>query len=148
MSDKLKRVEKLIRFLIFNEKLNYSSVQKGLTEKLKSEKSVISRALKGDEKYLTDNFIDKLNAVFDNEFDLEWLLTGKGEMLKNNQQIGDIAQSTVVGANVNGNGINITNNNFSEMIELQKGYQELLKKRDEHISELLLIVNKLTDNGK
>jgi hypothetical protein len=82
------------------------------------------------------------------ELNTEWLMTGKGEMLKNNQQIGDITHSTVVGANVNGNGINITNNNFSEMIELQKGYQELLKKKDEHISDLILIVNKLTNNGK
>jgi hypothetical protein len=91
--------------------------------------------------------INKIITTFPN-IDSNWLLTGEGEMLKNNQQIGDVAQSTVVGANVNGNGINITNNNFSEMIELQKGYQELLKKKDEHISELLSIVNKLTINGK
>jgi hypothetical protein len=32
--------------------------------------------------------------------------------------------------------------------ELQKNYQELLKKKDDYISESLLIVSKLANNGK
>jgi hypothetical protein len=76
------------------------------------------------------------------EISAEWLLTGKGEMI-NNQQIGNVSESTVVGANVNGNWNNIIHNNFKEMIELQKGYQDLLRKKDEHISELIGIINKI-----
>jgi len=80
--------------------------------------------------------------------DANWLLTGKGEIMKNKQQIGDISSSTVVGANVNGNGNNITHNNFNEMIELQKGYQDLLRKKDDHISDLLMIIKNVTTYGK
>jgi DNA-binding XRE family transcriptional regulator len=78
------------------------------------------------------------------QFSYKWVLKGEGEVL-NNQNIGDVSNSTVIGANVHGN---VTHNDFSEMIELQKGYQELLKKKDGHISELLLIINKLTNYGK
>jgi transcriptional regulator with XRE-family HTH domain len=72
----------------------------------------------------------------------DWLLTGEGEMLKNNQQIGDISHSTVVGANVNGNGNKITHNDFADMIELQKGYQDLLKRKDEQIDRLIGLIEK------
>ncbi|KAA6327437.1 hypothetical protein EZS27_023575 [termite gut metagenome] len=78
-------------------------------------------------------------------FNITWILTGKGDMIKNNQQIGNISDSSVVGANVNGNGNQITHTDFTEMIELQKGYQDLLKKKDEHISELLHVITKLTN---
>jgi transcriptional regulator with XRE-family HTH domain len=93
---------------------------------------------------------DKLQKIALQYPDLNtgWLMTGEGEMIRNNQQIGDITSSTVIGANVSGNGVKITHNDFSGMIELQKGYQDLLKKKDDHISELLLIVSKLTSNGK
>ncbi|MDR1678222.1 MAG: hypothetical protein LBR81_00370 [Prevotellaceae bacterium] len=81
-NNKLERIKEIIRYLIFTQKIGYESIQKDLTNVLKSEKSVISRALNGDEKYLTDNFLVKLNSAFGEEFNLEWLLTGKGDMLK------------------------------------------------------------------
>jgi len=87
--------------------------------------------------------IEKILVAYP-ELNKDWLIDGKGEMIKNSQQIGSATNSTVVGANVFGNGHSITHNDFTEMIELQKGYQELLRKKDEHITELLLIVNKLT----
>lgn len=83
--------------------------------------------------------ISKISDVYP-ELSTEWLLTGKGEMLRNNQQIGDIAHSTVVGANVNGNGNRITNNDVTSMIELQKGYQEMIKKSQEQIDRLIGII--------
>jgi hypothetical protein len=94
---------------------------------------------------------DKLAKIIDKmpELSIDWLLTGKGKMLRNNQEIVDISNSTIVGANVNGIGISI--NDFTEMINLQKGYQDLLKKKDEHISksqeqmdELIKIISKLS----
>lgn len=59
-------------------------------------------------------------------------------MLKNNQQIGDITNSSVVGANVNGN--YITHNDIKGMIELQKGYQDMIKKSREQIDRLIGII--------
>jgi len=94
-------------------------------------------------KTVLDKILDRFSDV-----NPTWLLIGEGEMLKNNQQIGNISNSTAIGNNVNGNGNHITHNNFSEMIELQKGYQDLLRKKDDHIGELLLIVKNLTNNGK
>lgn len=58
--------------------------QKELAEKLNSSPPNISRALKGDEEYLTDNLMIRLNESFNNIFNLDWLLTGEGEMLANN----------------------------------------------------------------
>ena len=41
----------------------------------------------------------------------DWLLLGRGEMLRSaTQSVGNIAHSTAVGVNVNGNDINISNN--------------------------------------
>ena len=40
-----------------------------------------SAALKGEEKYLTDNIVNKLVSAFP-ELNKAWLLTGEGEMLK------------------------------------------------------------------
>lgn len=43
----------------------------------------LSNALKGIDKYLTDKFLEKFNETFGGIFNYDWLLTGKGEMLKN-----------------------------------------------------------------
>lgn len=94
--------------------------------------------------------VEKISKTFPH-WNVDYLQTGEGEKLRNKQQIGDVSSSAVVGANINGSGNNISHNDkdyIIGMIELQKGYQDLLKKKDEHISELLLIVNKLTGNGK
>jgi hypothetical protein len=77
------------------------------------------------------------------ELNKDWLLNGEGEMIKNNQRTGDISNSTVVGANVNGSGNNITHNDIAGLIELQKGYQEMIKKKEEQIDKLLDIINKI-----
>jgi carboxypeptidase C (cathepsin A) len=137
MNDKLDRVEKLIRFLIFYEKLDYTSVQKDLTEKLNSEKSVISRALNGDEKYLTDNFIDKLNASFGSPFSIDWLLTGKDEMIKTINQCNNAnnnAYSTINQEN--------SNNSIDKILEIQNNYQKIIDKKDDQIDKLIEIIKK------
>jgi hypothetical protein len=74
------------------------------------------------------------------ELNEDWLETGEGKMLKNKQQIEGVTNSTIVGANVNGNGIKITHNDLSGMIELQKGYQDMIKKSQEQIDRLIGII--------
>jgi transcriptional regulator with XRE-family HTH domain len=100
------------------------------------EKVGISRGLINNIKGgISSTTISKIAESYP-ELNTDWLLNGSGEMIRNNQQVG----------NVNGNGIQITHNDLAGMIDLQKGYQELLKKKDDHITELLSIVGKLTNN--
>ncbi|NMA74477.1 MAG: hypothetical protein GX963_10030 [Bacteroidales bacterium] len=55
--------------------------QKNLAEKINSSSPNVSRAMKGDEEYLTDSLLLRINEAFDNIFNEEWLLSGEGEML-------------------------------------------------------------------
>lgn len=43
-----------------------------------------------------------------------------------------------------GNGNTITNNDIAGLIELQKGYQQMLKEKDKQIDRLLTIIEKVT----
>lgn len=55
--------------------------QKDLAERMGATRPNVSGAFKGDIKILTDKFIRRFNDAFDNLFNLDWLLTGNGEML-------------------------------------------------------------------
>ena len=46
-----------------------------------ADAATFSRAMKGDEKSLTDKFLKRFNAAFDGVFNIKWLLTGEGSML-------------------------------------------------------------------
>ena len=65
---------------------------------------------KGGESALKSDNIVKVLTEFP-ELNSDWLLLGRGEMLRSaTQSVGNIAHSTAVGVNVNGNDINISNN--------------------------------------
>jgi hypothetical protein len=104
---------------------------------------IIYDVLNGKSKPSFDFFNKFYNSEYSGNIDPEWLLTGNGEMFRNNQQIGDISNSSVVGANVNGNGNNITHNDFSKMIELQKGYQEVIKTGQDQLTESQMQMSRL-----
>jgi hypothetical protein len=92
---------------------------------------------------MADSICDKFP-----QFNKCYLLTGEGDLLKNNQQIGDISNSTVVGANVSGNGVTISHNDFqviTEMVELQKGYQGMIQKSQEQIDSLIEIIKQISN---
>lgn len=82
---------------------------------------------------------DKLAKIIDKhpEINAEWLITGKGAMCKNNQSIGNIDKSSVIGANVNGNGINI-HGASSELVDV-------IRQQQEQINKLIEVINKLSD---
>jgi transcriptional regulator with XRE-family HTH domain len=44
-------------------------------------KSAMSAAMNGNEKYLTNNLFKKICAAYQGEFDLDYLLSGEGELL-------------------------------------------------------------------
>ena len=141
---RVNRLSEAIEYLKSNGMIHK---QQDIAERMQADKSNVSRALSGDEKYLTDNFIKRFNVAFGNRFNVEWLIKGEGEMLRPEQNVSDVSGSTVVGANVNGNGNNISNNdasNIAGMIELQKGYQDMMKKSQEQIDRLLAVIERLT----
>jgi plasmid maintenance system antidote protein VapI len=126
---------------ILNKLLIYSNLNaKAFSEKIGLYRpQAIYDIQKGKTRTISPAMKDKIVSVF-SEVNTVWLLTGEGEMLKNNQQIGDVTSSTIIGANVNGNGIKITHNDLSGMIELQKGYQDMIKKSQEQIDRLIGII--------
>jgi hypothetical protein len=65
----------------------------------------------------------------------DWLISGKGSMLRREQRIGNVDNSNVIGSNVSGNGINI-NETSSELIAI-------INKQQDQIEKLLNIIEKL-----
>jgi DNA-binding XRE family transcriptional regulator len=93
------------------------------------------------------------------QFNYEWIISGKGERLNNTQTIGDINQSNIVGNNVVGSGNkvigDITLNEYRQELDffkketarlsrLLEGKDEQLSKKDEQISRLLGIIEKMS----
>ncbi len=92
---------------------------------------------------------DKVQSIASNypDLNLDWLLYGNGEMLKAESKHSESddpkASSLMVGNHVSGNGNNINeSSNIAGMIELQKGYQELLRKSQQQIDRLIGIIEK------
>lgn len=56
--------------------------QKDLAEKMDADATTLSRAIKGQERYLTEKFLYRFNTATNGIFNLDWLLYGEGEMLK------------------------------------------------------------------
>ncbi len=56
--------------------------QRDLAEQMVAAEGNISRALKGDPKVLTDQFLMRFTQAYPGIFSLEWLLNGSGEMLQ------------------------------------------------------------------
>jgi Icc-related predicted phosphoesterase len=130
-----------IMLLMKQKKISVSS----LAKELDVPQTTLNGQIK-DEKSLKANTILALIEKY-NDISLDWLLTGKGEMLKNNQQVGNIENSTAVGVNVFG-----SNNSFKipeeDITKSIRQYQDTIKKQQEQIDKLLVIIQNLSSNGK
>ena len=92
------------RFLQFLDTQNVS-VYKFSTESGISKSQFSGKSLESE---LGGSQISEILTHFP-ELNSDWLLTGKGEMLRPaSQTVGNISHSTAVGVNVNGNDINIS----------------------------------------
>lgn len=99
---KTQRVNKVVDWLIFQKK---AETQKELAEKLKYTESSMSQIL-NEKVPLSERFIKKL-AKLDQNINLEWLLTGEGEMLKGNtSQEDDIAYVPLLPISAQGGSLN------------------------------------------
>lgn len=76
---KLERLNSIYAYLRNSGVLH---TQKQFADIIGSNKSNLSSAFSGDNKYLTDGLFLKIESAFPNIFDSNWLKTGEGEMLK------------------------------------------------------------------
>jgi hypothetical protein len=155
MNEKLNRLNALIRYLIWKEQISYLSPQKDISDRIDANNVSISNALNGNEKYLTDKLLERINNAYGKPFNIEWLLHGDGEMYKDSQIVGEISNPTISGnsgnsniiANVQGEVKNITNHQITEetIKRASFGYQDIIKTYQEHAERLLCIIEKLSD---
>jgi phage repressor protein C with HTH and peptisase S24 domain len=78
--NKVERLNEAFNYLRYNGLI---ATQKDVSDALGSSPSNISKALKGDERVLTDNFLVRFSDTF-SDISSAWLLTGEGKMLKAN----------------------------------------------------------------
>ena len=60
-----------------------------LADKIGRSRPSVSRAMNGVEEYLNDKFLKSFTKCFPGVFNLDYLLTGEGELLANGQQMND-----------------------------------------------------------
>lgn len=81
---RMERLRKAVAYLISIDRISQKSTQKDIAEQMGyNNKVTISNALNGNIRYLTESFINRFCDTFNNIFNLNWLLDGEGEMLKN-----------------------------------------------------------------
>lgn len=80
MNTKAERINKAVAYLKGEQIIKF---QKDIMDAMKADKNTVSQALLGNDKYLTDSFIARFAEVFP-DINADWLLTGKGNMLKTN----------------------------------------------------------------
>ena len=87
---------------------------------------------------------DKMKAIGEKfpELNPMWLLTGDGTMRNgdNTNRISGNSNTAVAG-----NGNQVTTNDIAGLIELQKGYQEMIKEKDSQIARLISVIEKLSE---
>jgi transcriptional regulator with XRE-family HTH domain len=95
--------------------------------------------------------IDILSKIISNfDIDANWLLAGKEKTQRNEHKIGDISNSTVVGNNVNGSGINIHHTTLQSpevVAEISKNYSDIIKKQQKQIDNLITVTIKLQEQN-
>ena len=121
---KQQRFKSAFEYLRYN---GYIQKQKDLAAIMNTSAPNISNALKGLEGVLTDGFIVKFNSSFNNVFNTDWLLTGEGEMLRD-QSTTNIERNNTYGDNASGNNnITIKNSRTREGNEGDKHKETIYK---------------------
>ena len=78
--NKQERFNKLVRFIIWSYDVPFQSAIKTIAARVGVGHSNLSTALNGNERYLTDSLINKVNTAYNEPFRKEWLLFGTGDM--------------------------------------------------------------------
>jgi hypothetical protein len=137
---KIKRIATAIDYL---KSIGRVHKQQDIAEQMGATESSLSRALKGDVKYLTDKFIQRFNKAYGNIFNESWLMGGQCDMLADENEV---AQQT---ANVeSARYISEEDKTFSTMLVDMMNTKQiapygLLEEKDREIAELNRQIGKL-----
>ena len=119
-----------------NEAYNYLrfkgiiSTQKDVAIAMNSTQPNISSALRGEEKVLTDNFLQRFSNAYE-DISSYWLLTGEGSMIVGNNQ-------GSAGVNVTGTGNHVSHNHVGGTDRtLPSGYYDALKESQRQTTQLI-----------
>lgn len=141
---KVKRIATAIDYL---KSIGRVHKQQDIAEQMGATESSLSRALKGDVKYLTDKFIQRFNKAYGKIFNEDWLMGGQCDMLADESEV--TQQTASMQANEsNVHHISAEGEAFSSMIvrmmnEKQIAPYGLLADKDREIAELNRQIGKL-----
>ena len=82
--EKAQRLNEVYKFLFAHDKVKS---QTDFADKLKVQRTGLSAAMNGSKANLTKNLFMKICATFPGVFDIEYLLTGKGSLLANKENM-------------------------------------------------------------
>lgn len=138
MSERAERITEAFNYL---RNCGLAHTQKDVAETMKATEASVSNALRGDPKYLTDNFIKRFNNSYDNIFELRWLLLGQGEMLKHGSLMNQNGNGDNHQQGRAGHDLTQTNNSkeiFESFIDALKGQQAIISSSIEQTNRALL----------
>lgn len=100
---KVEQIKAIVKHLKYIERI--TSI-KDLSRQLDMNYATVNQAVNGNEKYLTDNFlVFRIGSVYSDVFNLDWLRTGTGEMLKTPSSEGaKFTQTGKINVAADGNG--------------------------------------------
>lgn len=129
MEDRSKRLNEVFRYLRYKGKV---STQKSFAESIGADKSNMSSALKGMEKYLTDGLLKRVVDVYP-EINRIWLMTGCGSMLE--------SEGVEIPAyEIEQPDLNFTNMDLQRLLSAIEQHGEELKKQGERLDRVLDLV--------
>ena len=143
---KIKRIATAIDYL---KSIGRVHKQQDIAEQMGATESSLSRALKGDVKYLTDKFIQRFNKAYGNIFNESWLMGGQCDMLTDENEVAQQTANKQVQVNEDSlDFITAGGEAFSTMIvrmmnEKQIAPYGLLADKDREIAELNRQIGKL-----
>ena len=116
MKTKQERLKQVFDYLVFKRKFKR---QYEFAEKINFDKTNLSSAFNGNEKYLSESLFTRIVDTFP-EINFDWLLYGEGEMLKG-QPMGTAINNGTNNGNIIGynNGNATINNNNVEEVEAE-----------------------------
>ena len=113
----------------------YAEISAKLAEKIKIQPTGLSAAMNGNVAYLTDNLFVKICAAFPGVFNIDYLLTGEGELLlpiprPEGQHVNDIQE------------VKYTSNLFDLAMQVIKDNEALHRQLQASIAELRTLINR------
>lgn len=129
MKDRSKRLNEVFQYLRYKGKV---STQKSFAESIGADKSNMSSALKGMEKYLTDGLLKRIVDVYP-EINRIWLMTGNGSMLKSEN-------TEVPACEIEQPNLTFTNMDLQRLLSAIEQHGEELKKQGERLDRILDLV--------